>query len=393
MDDALSRRPDVGVEDGTMDYRRRVGYRRIASAGYAAILVLLWAVPIAGITLLRTEAERAEQKALSLPGPRLATVGSQSDSLSTSVRITIGFSQPVLVKYPFAGTITNVPLQSGSVIVDGMPVLAIDGLPRVAQAGGTPIYRDLSRGDRGPDVARLRSLLTAVGAGPELGDSDEYDAGVSTAVKEFQRRIGVRATGTFERAYVVYIPDGFGVVAPVTARVGAQVANGEGFISSVPAITTVSIEPTDDRHTNLLSQAAPIVLKSGTHSARLTSSNVSSSSDRASLEALLDSVLPAAKSGVSMSSTSVVMEGVIAELATPPTYGVVPRRAVVTDRDGLSCVFALKTAGLSEGEAEPFVVPADLPASSGAGVALVPAELIARQVLLNPLSAGEPLCK
>ncbi len=85
--------------------------------------------------------------------------------------------------------VTARPPRVGSAVADGSVLAQVAGRPVFAMAGVTPMYRDLTTGDRGPDVAQLQDGLAALGF--PTGDSfGVFGRSTNAAVRAFYRNSG-----------------------------------------------------------------------------------------------------------------------------------------------------------------------------------------------------------
>ena len=62
--------------------------------------------------------------------------------------------------------VTDVWIHDGAAVEDGSALVSVDGVARLAQTTGRPLYREIRSGDSGPDVDWLDALLVRMGAAP-----------------------------------------------------------------------------------------------------------------------------------------------------------------------------------------------------------------------------------
>lgn len=79
--------------------------------------------------------------------------------------------------------------ERGDEVSEGEPLLEVVGRPILALAGELPMYRSLSPGMSGPDVAQLKQTLRRLGLNPGPED-DRYTWATGQAVAELFRRAG-----------------------------------------------------------------------------------------------------------------------------------------------------------------------------------------------------------
>ncbi|HEY2438954.1 MAG TPA: peptidoglycan-binding domain-containing protein, partial [Solirubrobacteraceae bacterium] len=123
------------------------------------------------------------------------------------------------------GTLTALP-GVGQVIEQGQVLYRVADKPVVLLGGGTPAYRALSEGERGPDVRELNADLVALGytSRSELDPSSDYfGASTAAALEKLQARLGLTQTGTLALGQAVFLPAPIRVTA-VTATLGVRYA-------------------------------------------------------------------------------------------------------------------------------------------------------------------------
>jgi hypothetical protein len=112
----------------------------------------------------------------------------------------------------------------------------VDERPVLLLYGSLPMYRALATGATGADVRQLERNLAGLGYGGFTVD-ETFSAATATAVKRWQRDLGLPQTGAVERERVVYAP-GPVRVEDHRVRVGAA-ATGDvlGYTGTVKVVT------------------------------------------------------------------------------------------------------------------------------------------------------------
>ncbi len=135
------------------------------------------------------------------------------------------YGDSVAITVPSDGTITATPTV-GTILRRGDVVLEIDEEPVIALYGTVPNWRDLSKGDEGPDVRQLETNLVALGYDPD-GDvtiDDEFTSRTEDMVERWQADLGLDETGEVTTADFVVVE---GPVAVTSApRVGDAARSG-----------------------------------------------------------------------------------------------------------------------------------------------------------------------
>jgi hypothetical protein len=126
-----------------------------------------------------------------------------------------------------ASTVTWLP-ETGAIVRQDQAVYSVSNEPVPLLYGRVAAYRAFYVGmSDGADVRQLTTDLIAVGNGAGLHPSDHYSTATATAVKRWQRTLGLPATGQILLGQVVFEPGPIRVTS-VTASVGASIGGGGG---------------------------------------------------------------------------------------------------------------------------------------------------------------------
>jgi peptidoglycan hydrolase-like protein with peptidoglycan-binding domain len=134
---------------------------------------------------------------------------------------TVSYGESVALRCLASGTVTRLP-PVGSVVTRGQDLLRVDEHPVVLLYGPLPMYRPLAEHTTGPDVAQFEANLWALGYRGFTVDRS-YSAATATAVKHWQRDLGVAETGRVGQDQVIYAA-GPARVAGHLVRVGNAAA-------------------------------------------------------------------------------------------------------------------------------------------------------------------------
>ncbi len=180
--------------------------------------------------------------------PQVATAA--DEPLTTTVTEgTVGRSLPltVVARWDAAGagvsaadgTLTSVAVSDGAVVAAGDVLFTVDLRPVTVLPGAVPSFRDLSAGAVGDDVAQLQRFLTAtdrlVDPGRGLGT---FGAATTTAVRAWQRDLGITPDGTVRAADVVFVPE-----LPARVRVATDVEVGDRLSPGTPVVEVLAAAP------------------------------------------------------------------------------------------------------------------------------------------------------
>lgn len=163
------------------------------------------------------------------PGHTVVEVSRQTLTVGASLSGTLGFGSPSPLPVRATGTVTWLP-RSGATIARGGVLLRVDDRPVVLMLGRTPAYRALHDTATtqlsqtapeeelappapltGPDVRQLEANLVALGYSGLIAD-DTFTSGTASAVKAWQRDLGVDPTGRVEFGDVLFLGDRIRVV-------------------------------------------------------------------------------------------------------------------------------------------------------------------------------------
>jgi peptidoglycan hydrolase-like protein with peptidoglycan-binding domain len=155
--------------------------------------------------------------------PRLAPPGSGQDdhrggalppATATVQRLTLvdrqaqsgqlGHGDSVALAPRLSGTVTAMPTV-GAVISRNQVLYRVDDGPVLLLYGGVPAYRELTVGTKGRDVRELEQNLWDVGYRGFTVDTT-YAAATATAVRAWQKAVGLPRTGVVELGRVVFEP-------------------------------------------------------------------------------------------------------------------------------------------------------------------------------------------
>jgi len=159
-----------------------------------------------------------------------------------------------------SGTVTSI-IDEGSIVGQGDVLLTIDGEPVVVIVGDIPLYRSLSRGTTGDDVAQLEQALVDLGyIDPSSSPVDGvFSDGTFDAVTTWQAAIGAVPDG------VVNIGDVVVAASPIRigealVDVGDVVRDGTPIVNGSAGSTFVTVQlSTDDQ--DLVKVGTPVTVE------------------------------------------------------------------------------------------------------------------------------------
>lgn len=218
-------------------------------------LLLVWALPAGIIVFAFQNAQAQEEDSLSMPLPTTVDVGSRERAFAQPVMLTLKFDKEPSPVIGASGTVTKINYEHDKKISEGAALITVDQITLRAHRGEIPFHRDLARGDQGKDVTELARFLTVALKEDVAPDANgKFGYRMTEAVKKYQRANGASASGIFEKAYVIFLPDDVTRFGDSTVRVGEQVNAGDEFTKPAETVRSAQISAHDG---GLKSAAAP----------------------------------------------------------------------------------------------------------------------------------------
>ncbi|MFD4370754.1 peptidoglycan-binding protein [Streptomyces sp. NPDC058486] len=221
------------------------------------VVPLVLTAAITGAAVLGVTRPWEGQDSAAAPPPVAhGTVVVQKGSLSSGILIagTLGYDEPTPVVAAGRGTVTALPAV-GSVIKPGGQLYEADGRAVILMRGTRPLWRDLGpRTSDGADVEQLKRNLVDLGYADGLGLAvdEKFTRGTETAVKRWQKALGVKQTGTVTLGSVVMLPQASVRVQQLGVQLGAPLGT-----TSVMTVSGTSLVATVRPADNQLSRFKP----------------------------------------------------------------------------------------------------------------------------------------
>jgi membrane fusion protein, multidrug efflux system len=170
------------------------------------------------------------------PG-KTAKVTRQNLSDSETKNGTLGYGTSTSVSSRVNGTLTYIAA-AGATVQRGEALFRVDELPVVLLYGTLPFYRMLKPGDTGSDVKQLTENLKALG----------YSGFTTSAVKKWQKSLGLEQTGIVDPARIV-VAAGAVRIEGNAASVGDTAGPGQSVLTftGTRRVVTTSLEVDDAR--------------------------------------------------------------------------------------------------------------------------------------------------
>jgi peptidoglycan hydrolase-like protein with peptidoglycan-binding domain len=132
----------------------------------------------------------------------------------------------------------------GTVVERGQSLYSVDNRPVTLLYGDLPAWRRLAAGIAdGPDVQQLEANLVALGHATEaeLTVDDRFTAATTTAVKRWQKALGLEETGVVELGQAVFLPGAFRV-AKVEVEKGSSAPPGSPVLTGTSTSRLVKVD-------------------------------------------------------------------------------------------------------------------------------------------------------
>jgi hypothetical protein len=219
---------------------------RIVALGLTATMVAGAGLFVAGRWDGRGS-EAAADAATDDPATSSVAVSKQDLVARTEIDGTLGYSGEMKVAGQGQGTVTAVP-RPGTVVERGQSLYSVDNRPVSLLYGDLPLWRRLTVGmPDGPDIKQLEQNLVALGHATEAEVSvdEKFTAATTTAIKRWQKALGLEETGSIEAGQVVFLPGAFRV-ADVKAEKGSPAPPGSVVMTgtSTTRVVTVDLDAT-----------------------------------------------------------------------------------------------------------------------------------------------------
>ncbi|GAA1415456.1 hypothetical protein ACFQZ4_25790 [Catellatospora coxensis] len=213
--------------------------RQLLVAGGSAGLLAATGTAVYAASLARTPGQRAAQAAA--PPPSVVTVPVRRGQLLDETvldgvlerAVTTDIAAPAAVEGASKIVVTRLKVAIGSQVRSGDVLMEVSGRPLIVLPGQFPAFRDLQRGDTGPDVRQLQEALRARFGTPR---TSVFDSRTERDLRQLYQRAGY-APVTRD----VALPEGstpLPAQSPTAGAAGAarRVVLPAGEIAFVPAL-------------------------------------------------------------------------------------------------------------------------------------------------------------
>lgn len=300
-------------------------------------LVGLWLVPVVAVVVAVPLTEVLDAESVATRQPGTVTVGSREVDQATAVNTAVTLGPEWEIRTQATGVVTS--LAPAGPIELGAELFAVDDVPVLAYRGPV-LYRDLSPGAQGADVAALGDYLVELGLLDQAQSDEHFGPATTAAVRRLQDRLGVDDDGIFRLSYIAYVPEHARDVAHAVVRLSDAVTAGTAVLTSEPTVESVVFTAAADGATLDSLAGAELALTLGDRVVDVSGLELTGSEAADVTAAVEESVQNGSARPAGGFDTDGVYSGGVLRVRTPPMAGVVPATAVLIDADGRSCVIA-----------------------------------------------------
>ena len=210
----------------------------------AGLVVVAGLLATAGVVVVARLGRPDGGAAAAPDGPATSTakVTRQDLVARTEVDGTLGYAGEMTVVNQAQGTVTSLP-EPGAVIERGQALYSVANRPVPLLYGDLPTWRRMAQDVDGDDALQLERNLVALGYATEsemLVDG-KFTAATTTAVKRWQKAMGVPETGVVELGETVFLPGAIRV-AEVKAQVGGGAPPGSPILTGTSTSRVVKVD-------------------------------------------------------------------------------------------------------------------------------------------------------
>ncbi|MFE2727310.1 peptidoglycan-binding protein [Kitasatospora sp. NPDC059327] len=226
---------------------------------WAAVAVVVAAVGTVGVT----QPWRDGEVSTASDHPN-ATAVVQRGSLAAGLNLVgrLGYGDPTDVLAPGTGVLTDVR-KPGDTVSRGDWLYEVNGVRVPLFTGARPLWRAVGPGVRGPDVEEVQQNLVDLGYAKDLGLSvnDRFTDATATAIKRWQKQLGVPQTGTLELGSVIVLPQRQVRIDAAGTTLGARLAAGSTVVLKTTGTDLVATASLKEDQLSRLAPGAAITVR------------------------------------------------------------------------------------------------------------------------------------
>lgn len=295
---------------------------RTRNTGLAiAVTIALLAPLIAGTALVIRAASQSPLESAADVAPLVGAVERAERFREAQVAIAVETADAFAPTTQASGVVTTLGMGPGSEVTTGAVVVTVNDANVTAYVSDSPLFRDISRGLTGRDVATAQTLLTTLGyySGPADGKAG---LGTERAIVAYNKANGYGDKNTvLSLASLTWVGPTPVTVAEPSVAVGDTVAPGDELFATTTSLAAIKVTETPNvpRDAEIQIVVGDVTAPYDPGSGRVTEPDA---------VAAIAAALGTATEGV----------GTV-RLVTPQLVGTVPASAVVSDPTGATCLF------------------------------------------------------
>jgi hypothetical protein len=213
--------------------------------GPASVLALALLAALSGGVAVGTVLTVPDTPEVLAAGPTVTevpvTTRAYDDRRNLALRVTAGAAREVTVRA--GGLVTSSTCSPGATMTSGSTTVALDGVPLLDLHTAVPLWRGLTVGDRGPDVAALHDALRALGR--EAPTDDRVTATTLRSFHAATTAVGAPAPAStrdpVDPARVVWLPEPTVTIGTCSAEVGTDVVAGDALAGLPAALASAAL--------------------------------------------------------------------------------------------------------------------------------------------------------
>lgn len=314
---------------------------RAGAFGRTATLVGLWLAPLLAVVIAVPLQSVLDRASVEPPNPITVSVGSRQVDRAIAVNALVTSQTPPELRSGADGVVTG--LVEAGPLETGQRVFEIDGAGVLAYRGSV-LYRDLARGDHGPDVSSVSKFLVTIGLLDSRRASDQFGPAMETAVRGLQARAGVNQDGIFRLGYITYVPNDATTIDQAIVGLGDRVSVGDAIFVAAAPVESVTLTPVSAGSLATYNES-DLALRIGDDLVDIPGVDMTGSDAQAVADSLEEGVSEGEIRVDATGGVTAVYSGGILVLRDPIVSGVVPSTAVVIDEDGAACVLVQTDSG------------------------------------------------
>lgn len=273
------------------------------------------------------------------PSSALGAAGSPNITIHPSafddartVKLKLAVSEKTALTVSASGVVTAIDCDPGQNWAAGSRSLSINEAPKLTVFAQNPLWRDLSGGEKGADVAAIQRVLADAGFDPP--STEEFDSATRAAWQRLLQANDIPSPhGAFLLSDLIVLPAEKVTLGACPARRGDKVAAGAAIAELQSALASVALD------------SSPLALTPGPRMLTIGGSAVPVDENAAVTEPAALAQLATEPAIIAKVATPVVELSGVYRLVTPLTVYRVPPSVLVEVQDTAACLIGADGKG------------------------------------------------